>query len=157
MADTTDVHIQPPPMVDADEDEFPAPPAGTILMTMLTQRQRRRMRDKAKKAAIAKASVQENEALKELLHLRLTEKREVRTGVTRSKARKMVAETNLDVRPGDDVATIARRMGLDDPALLQQLRGKNFTAEMMAKMQAQVAGMDPVVLASAVAALKAAT
>ena len=120
-----------------EDDDFPAPPMGTTGM-MLTQRQRRRIRDKSKKEAIAKTSVQSKEALQKLLHLRLTEKREVRTGVARNKVRQVVADDNLDVRPGDNVMTIARRMGVK-PALLQQLQSKNFTTDEIRKLRAQVA------------------
>jgi hypothetical protein len=137
-----------------EDDDFPAPPMGTTGM-MLTQRQRRRIRDKSKKEAIAKTSVQSKEALQKLLHLRLTEKREVRTGVARNKVRQVVADNNLDVRPGDDVVTIARRMGVKDPALLQQLQSKNFTTDEITKLRAQVAHMDPMALASVLNVLKA--
>ena len=138
-----------------EDDDFPAPPMGTTGM-MLTQRQRRRIRDKSKKEAIAKTSVQSKEALQKLLHLRLTEKREVRTGVARNKVRQVVADNNLDVRPGDDVVTIARRMGVKDPALLQQLQSKNFfTTDEITKLRDQVAHMDPMALASVLNVLKA--
>lgn len=137
-----------------EDDDFPAPPMGTTGM-MLTQRQRRRIRDKSKKEAIAKTSVQSKEALQKLLHLRLTEKREVRTGVARNKVRQVVADNNLDVRPGDDVVTIARRMGVKDPALLQQLQSKNFTTDEITKLRDQVAHMDPMKLASVLNVLKA--
>ena len=137
-----------------EDDDFPAPPMGTTGM-MLTQRQRRRIRDKSKKEAIAKTSVQSKEALQKLLHLRLTEKREVRTGVARNKVRQVVADNNLDVRPGDDVVTIARRMGVKDPALLQQLQSKNFTTDEITKLRDQVAHMDPMELASVLNVLKA--
>jgi len=95
-------------------------------------------KDKSKKEAIAKASVQSKEALQKLFHLQLTEKREVRTGVARNKVRQVVADNNLDVRPGDNVMTIARRMGVK-PALLQQLQSKNFTTDEIRKLRAQVA------------------
>ena len=137
-----------------EDDDFPAPPMGTTGM-MLTQRQRRRIRDKSKKEAIAKTSVQSKDALQKLLHLRLTEKREVRTGVARNKVRQVVADNNLDVRPGDDVVTIARRMGVKDPALLQQLQSKNFTTDEITKLRDQVAHMDPMALASVLNVLKA--
>ena len=137
-----------------EEEDFPAPPMGTTGM-MLTQRQRRRIRDKSKKEAIAKASVQSKEALQKLLRSRLTEKREVRTGVARNKVRQVVADNNLDVRPGDDVVTIARRMGVKDPALLQQLQSKNFTTDEITKLRDQVAHMDPMALASVLNVLKA--
>jgi hypothetical protein len=137
-----------------EDDDFPAPPMGTTGM-MLTQRQRRRIRDKSKKEAIAKTSVQSKEALQKLLHLRLTEKREVRTGVARNKVRQVVADNNLDVRPGDNVMTIARRMGVKDPALLQQLQSKNFTTDEITKLRDQVAHMDPMALASVLNVLKA--
>ena len=137
-----------------EDDDFPAPPMGTTGM-MLTQRQRRRIRDKSKKEAIAKTSVQSKEALQKLLHLRLTEKREVRTGVARNKVRQVVADNNLDVRPGDNVMTIARRMGVKDPALLQQLQSKNFTTDEIRKLRDQVAHMDPMALASVLNVLKA--
>ena len=142
-----------------EDDDFPAPPMGTTGM-MLTPRQRRRIKDKSKKdkskkEAIAKTSVQSKEALQKLLHLRLTEKREVRTGVARNKVRQVVADNNLDVRPGDDVVTIARRMGVKDPALLQQLQSKNFTTDEITKLRDQVAHMDPMALASVLNVLKA--
>ena len=148
---------------DFPAPDFPAPPTNPLLPPPAgslapTKRQRRRARDRARKQATRGAETQAlagKQAMADLLQLRLREKREARTGVTQRKVRKMATDANLDVRSGDDATAVLRRMGVTDPSLLEKFQDKSFTAAERAKMQTQVAGMDPGALASAVEMLKA--
>ena len=110
-------------MPDDDDDNIDFPAPEQTLLPSTTKKQQRRQRQKSRKvalrqqAAVAESLVKKHASdLQERLSDRLNRQRAERTGVTHRNVRQAVKDAGLDIRAGDGVEDVMRRMGISGMA-----------------------------------------